>query len=326
MVNGSASTERPVTSGVPQGSVIGPVLFLVYINDLPDNITSKCKIFADDTKLYRASDTEEDRRTLQEDLTKLDRWAERWQMEFNVEKCAVLHQGKNNGEADYTMKGKVLEKSNGEKDLGVTMDKKLNFKRHIQDVRSKASRTLGVIKRNFKNLKPKHFTTIYKTMVRSKLEYANCIWNPRLEGGKDCLERVQRRATKLITHLKDKTYCERLKDLKIPTLEYRRRRGDLIQTYKIKQSIDRMREGFLRPSENKKTRGNSQKLEKPFLYTAERRNFFSARIVNNWNKLPETAVGAGNINKFKAEVEKSNVLGNKYSYKNWSHDRARNNR
>ena len=326
LVNGTASSERPVTSGVPQGSVLGPVLFLIYINDLPDNITSKCKIFADDTKLYRVSDEEEDRRTLQEDLTKLDRWAEEWQMEFNVDKCAVLHQGKNNGEADYTMKGKVLAKSDGEKDLGVTVDKKLNFKKHIQDVRSKASRTLGIVKRNFKNLKTKHFTTVYKTMVRSKLEYANCIWNPRLEGGKDCLERVQRRATKLIPHLKDKTYSERLEALKMPTLEYRRRRGDLIQTYKISQKIDRMEEGFLKLNNNRKTRGNSQKLEKQHLRTAERRNFFSERVVNNWNKLPETAVAAANMNKFKAEVEESKVLGNKYSYKNWSHNSTHNNR
>lgn len=290
----------------------------IYINDLPENITSKCKIFADDTKLYRATDTEEDRDTLQKDLKKLEEWSKTWQMEFNIDKCAVLHLGKNNREANYTMKGKPLQKSNGEKDLGVFIDKELNFKKQIQDVRCKASRTLGIVKRNFKNLKPKHMTTIYKTMVRSKLEYANCIWHPKFEGGKDCLERVQRRATKLITHLKDRTYCERLKELNLPTLDYRRRRGDIIQTYKIVRGIDKVEAGFLKPNKNKQTRGNSKKLEKERFCTNERRNFFSARIVNNWNKLPETAVSAKNLNTFKAELEISNVLGNKYSYKNWS--------
>ena len=318
VVNGTASAERLVTSGVPQGSVLGPVLFLIYINDLPDQLSSKCKIFADDTKLYGVADTEVERNTLQEDLKKLEEWSETWQMEFNINKCSVLHLGKSNREANYIMKEKPLQKSTGEKDLGVFIDRKLNFKKHIQDVRSKAGRTLGIVKRNFKNLKPKHMTTIYKTMVRSKLEYANCIWYPKFEGDKDCLERVQRRATKLITHLKDKTYCERLKELNLPTLDYRRRRGDLIQTYKIVKGIDRVEGGFLKPNKNIQTRGNSKKLEKERLKTNERRNFFSARIVNSWNKLQETTVSAKNLNKFKAELEIGNTLGNKYNYKNWS--------
>ena len=141
------STEKDVTSGIPQGSILGPVLFTIFINDLPDEVNSFCKIFADDTKIY---DKSINYNRLQEDLNRLQNWSDKWNLYFNVEKCKVLHVGKNNPEQNYDMKMKgvnrPLQKCEEEKDLGVIFDEDLSFDTHIQKSINKANQMMGLIK------------------------------------------------------------------------------------------------------------------------------------------------------------------------------------
>ena len=193
------STEKDITSGIPQGSILGPVLFTIFINDLPDEVNSFCKVFADDTKIY---DKSTNYNRLQENLNRLQNWSDKWNLYFNVEKCKVLHVGKNNPEHDYNMKMKgvnrPLQKCEDEKDRGVIFDKDLSFDTHIQKCINKANQMIGLIKRTFSYLNKDTFLKLYKAMVRPHLEYGNVIWYPRLKRQSIAIERVQRRATKLL--------------------------------------------------------------------------------------------------------------------------------
>ena len=227
-------------SGVPQGSVLGPVLFLVYINDLDDDITSKVLKFADDTKLFRKIQSDADRQQLQDDLNKLNEWSEKWQMLFNYGKCKCLHTGHGNEDAQYTMGDTVLNTTVKEKDLGLTISADMKVSEQCAIAAAKGNRIIGLIRRNIvykeKELK------MYKTIVRPHLEHCIQAWRPYRKKDIDILERVQRRATKMIQKLRNISYEMRLKECGLTTLETRRLRGDHIGVFKILngyENIDR---------------------------------------------------------------------------------------
>ena len=234
------SDWKPVTSAVPQGSVLGTLLFLIYINDLPEVCENFAEIllYADDAKIYRHILKSEDHYKLQEGLSKFKAWMDKWLLKLNVEKCKVVSYGRctENYSNYYVISSNVisnLDFVNCYKDLGVIFDKHLNFSEHIDTKVNKAYQMLGLIKRHFKYLKPDTLLLLYKSLVRSHLEYAHSVWNPYRKTDTEHLENVQMRATKLIPSLKHKSYIERLKYLKLPTLFMRRIRGDLIEVYKI---------------------------------------------------------------------------------------------
>ena len=117
-MDGEVSSWKPVLSGVPQGSVLGPILFLIYINDLVEGVRGNILKFADDTKLFRKTKEIGDKQKLQDDIDKLVRWSEKWQMLFNFAKCKCLHTGPGNTGMNYEMGGTILSKTVKEKDLG----------------------------------------------------------------------------------------------------------------------------------------------------------------------------------------------------------------
>ena len=236
--NGELSEFKPVLSGVPQGSILGPVLFTLYVNDIPSELESIISMYADDTKIYTAITSESSITALKSDLRKLEAWAQLMQMKFHPAKCKVMHLGKSNPKETYQMKtadGNYhnLEETEVEKDLGVEVDNKLKFSHHIQSKINKANKILGCLKHTFKFLNKEVFTLLYKSLVRPHLEYASCIWSPQLKRDQDAIERVQRRATKLVPELRNLPYTSRLQQLSLPTLKYRRRRSDMIETYRI---------------------------------------------------------------------------------------------
>ena len=145
MVNRCHSEWAPVTSGIPQGSVLGPILFVIYINDLPEAVESPAKIFADDTKMYRPVPDEDESRRFQMDITSLGNWSHKWQLPFNATKCKIMHMGNMNQHYTYNMDGNALEFIREEKDLGVTVDADLKFHSHTTRVVNKANRILGMI-------------------------------------------------------------------------------------------------------------------------------------------------------------------------------------
>ena len=144
------SDMATITSGIPQGSVLGPMLFLIYVNDLPEEVLSTFKLFADDTKLYREIQNDHDKEVLQNDLNELMDWSVKWQLPFNIDKCKVLHLGKNNPKHKYSIKSGtnnevLLQEVEEEKDLGIKFDSQLNFKQHIAECVSKANQRIGLI-------------------------------------------------------------------------------------------------------------------------------------------------------------------------------------
>ena len=182
VVSGLKSNYEEVTSGIPQVSVIGPLLFLIFINDLPDNIVSLIKLFADDTKLFARIRTLQDCNRLQADLTRLQDWTRQWLLLFNASKCKVLRIGHNPPSATHTMdtiegQSRALEESFCERDLGVLIDNKLKFSQQVDAVASKANRLLGLIRRTFTYLDSDSLVLLYKSLVRPHLVYANVLWS-----------------------------------------------------------------------------------------------------------------------------------------------------
>jgi hypothetical protein len=309
-VGNDFSAQADVLSGIPQGSILGPILFTIFINDLPDEISSPCKIFADDTKLYNFSSGHQ---TMQNDINKLIEWSENWKLFFNGAKCKVLHIGKNNPERDYTMRMDeqeiVIAKCEEEKDLGVIFDRDLSFDRHIAHVVNKANQVIGIIKRTFTFLDKSMFIRLYKTLVRPLLEYGNVIWYPRLKRQSAMIERVQRRATKLIYELRDNTYEERLRILELPSLKARRVRGDLIQTYKIFNDIDDIdRITFFELNPTNITRNSLDKIFIQHCANNTRKCSYSQRVAPLWNKLTPNIKRAQNTNVFKSLIDKHFIL------------------
>ena len=313
-VNGEVSSWQNVTSGVPQGSVLGPLLFNIFVNDCPELIDCHMSLYADDTKLYAAiGQQEHGEHNLQSDLNKLEKWSNVMQMRYHPAKCKVMHMGKNNPETEYEMtmadgSKHTLESVEEEKDLGVTVDKGLKFKHPIQNCVNKANQMLGVVKRTFTNINKEVMIPLFKGMIRPHLEYASCVWSPSMKYLKTSIENVQRRATKLIPELKTKSYEERLRILKLPSLCYRRRRSDILQMYKIIHNIDHMKEGLscricgenqmFEATKSKTTRGHSYKMQIQQA-TGVRANYFTTRVTPAWNSLPEEAVNAPSVNHLK---------------------------
>ena len=184
VVRGSFSTWTKVTSGVPQGTILGPIVFLIYINDFLNGISSPTKLFADDTKVYRGLiDLEKDKQILQSDLDRMTEWTNTWQLHFNSDKCEVMritHQ-KDISLPDYNLSGKKLKVVNEFKDLGVIMTSNLSWSNQVASSVKKSNRILGLIKRTVGSFTPTStFTTLYKSLVRPLLEYAAPVWSPHL--------------------------------------------------------------------------------------------------------------------------------------------------
>ena len=238
VVNGKMSEWTEVTSGVPQGSVLGPTLFLIYINDIDDGVTSTILKFADDTKIMRRVASVEDACELQEDLSRMYDWSVEWQMLFNASKCRVMHVGRRNECYDYFMGDTLVETTREEKDLGVYISNNLSPSNHVARAAEKANRVLGIIKRTYVNRSKDNIPSLYKSLVRPHLEYCVQAWRPFLQQDVDNNEKVQRRATRMISELGDLEYGERLRRCNLATLEIRRHRANLLEVYRIVHGID----------------------------------------------------------------------------------------
>ena len=197
-----------------------------------------------------------------------------------------------------------LESTDVEKDLGVVIDSKLSFNNHIAYATSKANRTLGVIRRSFDFLTDSTFIQLYKSMVRPMLEYGQSVWQPAQKMLRQDVEDVQRRATKMIGKLKDKPYSERLKILKLPSLEHRRRRGDMIEVFKYLSGRNQTDRPLFKLHCGRDTRGHSLKLSKNRCSKEVHRTSFTQRVVSSWNELPEHIVQAPTVNAFKNRFDK----------------------
>jgi len=239
----------------------------------------------------------------------LSEWSARWLLKFNPLKCKVMH-------IRHSMDTKYhitqdnqqwnIQSVQEEKDLGVLTTSDLSVSKQCTEAASKANRVLGMVKRQFKELDKDSFLIIYKGFVRPHLEYAIQAWSPYLRRDIDCLEKIQRRATKMVKGFRNLTYEDRLRQLKLTSLERRRQRGDLIETYKILSGKEKVNPNCFFTLDKKpySTRGHALKLYTKRSRLELRRNFFSQRVVSHWNKLPESVVNAATVNSFKNRLDR----------------------
>lgn len=243
--DGNTSGKFHASSGVPQGSNLGPLFFLLFINDLPDVIRySKCLLFADDVKIFKPIQTVRDCSALQKDINSVLEWSAQCKLDFNIKKCNVMSITRQKDPIifDYCMDNESLKRVYEFKDLGITYDYKLSFKKHIENVVKSANRALGfTIRQTSLFVKIDSIKLIYVTLVRSKLEYGSVIWNGEYQTILQELERIQ---NKFLRYLYFKKYFIRpdynsvrttqlRSEFKIPSLDCRRKMFAILFLYKI---------------------------------------------------------------------------------------------
>jgi hypothetical protein len=308
IINGSKSSSITVNSGVPQGTVLGPLLFLIYINDLPNciNTGTKVRLFADDCIIYRTIKTEKDSEMLQKDLEELQKWESNWSMSFHPEKCQLLRVSKKKKQiiTNYFIHGKNLSQTNNAKYLGVIINDKLSWNPHIDEVVKKSNKTLGFIKRNFykcnKNIKLK----CYLTLVRPILEYASSVWDPSTKENIKKLEQIQKRAARFITseYSPQTRVTPIVKSLNLELLEDRRAKTKVVIIHKaLNSNLE------IEPNKNLMQCSEKHKDKNTFFVPYARTNSFKYSFfpsgIRAWNGLPEQTRKTCNLTSFKTLIK-----------------------
>ena len=306
VVDGTTSTFVPVESGVPQGSVLGPCLFLLYINDLPKGLTSTVRLFADDTACQKEISKAADQQDLQKDLDLLANWEEKWLMSFHPDKCEVLHFGKR-WQTTYHLRDHPLKATDDAKYLGVTISSDLSWKKHTNNITTKASKTLGFLRRNLKIGSIAIKDQAYKTMVRPQLEYACEVWDPHTDNNIESLEKIQRRAARWVVNRYRQTSSvgEMLDQLSWTSLEDRRRKIRLTTLFKYHHG-DIMIETKHAPKLQKPGYATRRSHEHQYATESNYRNYrqysFFPRTTKEFNKLPPEAARSASVAGFQSHL------------------------
>ena len=284
LVEGITSSYVPVVSGVPQGTVLGQMLFLIYINDLPKNVTSTTRLFAEASLLYRRIRTTEDHRILQEDLSRLETWewdSVHWQMSFNPLMCEVIRISKKRTQitGSYTIHGHQVATVKSGKYLGITLTDNLSWNAHVDQATKKANNSLAFLKRNLYNCPSHTKAHSYQTLFRPILEYASSAWDPYTQSNIHKLEMIS--------------------NLGWETLQERRTEAKMLMMYRITYGLIDILATFLVHPATLRTQGNSMRNLQPFCRTDAYRCSFFPSGIRLWNQLPQCVITAPTLETFK---------------------------
>ena len=315
-VRGVRSTAKVVKSGVPQGSVLGPILFLVYINSIASRLVSSYKIFADDLKLfacvsYHSSDVipPSSPESVQRDIDILHKTSLSWGLRMNRDKCAVLRFSRPFPDIvlpRYCLADQEITTTQSHVDLGVRVDTDLKFHSHIRETANKAGGIAQNLLKSTVCRSPDFMIFLWKTHIRPVLEYGSCIWNTGFIKDLRLMEGIQRRWTKQITGHSEMSYGDRLQALNLYSLKGRLHRADLIQCWKILngQSCIQPEDLFeAAPQPTMIRRGHGRKIFVPTFHTGARQRFFYIRCISVWNALPADIANAPDLKIFKRMLD-----------------------
>jgi ribonucleases P/MRP protein subunit RPP40 len=302
VLDGWSSEPIDVTSGVPQGTVLGPILFLIYINDLPDKIKSKCRLFADDSLLYRKITSEEDIIQLQKDLEEVILWCNTWHMTLNLDKCEHMnvtskHASSN---AEYTLDQHHLTKVKDYKYLGLHISDNLSWSKHINYVTNKANKVLYVTKLALARSTQKVKETAYKSIVRPLVEYSSSVWDPYYANQIDSVEMIQRKAARfcLNRYQKMDSVTDMLQQLNWKPLASRRKASRLAAFSKVfnrDESLDDLSSLVIQAPYNGLRNANPLRIQSLTCRKNIGHYSFIPRSIREWNMLPPEILNLNNI-------------------------------
>ena len=308
LIEGKCSDWLPVLSGVPQGSILGPLLFLLFINDLPSVATCTTALFADDSKCFSEINSLNDCVLLQNDLDKMYEWSVLWNMSFNPTKCKILSITRRTNPIcyNYSMNGVPLENVGNFKDLGVVIDEKLTFNTHIDQLVSKCNRICGFIKRSVGFRAPSLVKfRLYQSLCLSSLDYCSSVWSPHNVTSIKKIESVQRSMTKFILNSYDLSYVQRCTDLKLLPLSFRREINDLLFFFKCLHGsvkVDFSTEfAFLTSPRSLRSASEELLSAQPVRTECFKSSYFN-RIVRLWNLLPVCIRQCESFSTFKKQL------------------------
>ena len=308
VLNGYCSSSTRVLSGVPQGTVLGPLLFLLYINDLPQQVSSQIRLFADDCILYRQIRSARDCSLLQNDLNNLHLWQDKWLLKFNVAKCHTMSitTKKNPITFNYILNDSILSRVSSCPYLGINITHDLSWKSHIHAITGKARRTLGLLQRNLHACNPHVKEIAFKSIVRPSIEYCSSVWDPFHQTLIDSLEMIQRKGARFVhsDYARTSSVTPMLNTLKWPSLKTRRTRNRLSLLFKAVNGSIALNTDHLIPT-TRNTRRNAGDLN--FHQLQPRTNTFKysyfPRTVVDWNALPNSAKTSSSVSSFKSSLE-----------------------
>ena len=300
-----------MTSGIPQGTVLASLLFLCFVNDIPETVHSKIRLYADDILLYSEIHSLNDCLRLQNDINNLVCWSKKWQLYFNPSKCEHLciSNKRNLIKHSYYMDNSVLQEVASAKYLGVTIDSRLTWSDHITKVVNKANSVLGFLQRNLKYCPPEIKTSCYKSLVIPILEYACTSWSPYFLKDINSIEMVQRRAARFVfnDYSRYTSVAGLLSTLNWPTLQRRRTNLRAIMMYKIINNLIRIpADQYLVPVSSS-TRNSSHHYKLPYSRVNAHLFSYFPFSIRIWNRLNESTACSPSLRLFKDRIMKDNL-------------------
>lgn len=310
ILDGKLSSTAEVTSSVPQGTVLGPLCFLIYINDMPNCVSTgtKTRLFADDAFVYREINDDSDHEAFQHDLDALSSWGSDWQMNFNTDKCYTMHFSNNKSHTitPYKLCGNVLSTTNSHSYLGITFSSDLKWSTHINNVTNSCKRVLGVIRRNFRSCSPDVKSRLYLSLVQPKMEYGSAAWFPILKQDAHKLDMVQRSAARLCLndYSRESSVSSMILNLKWTGLETRREIIRLTMMFKISHGlVDIDWLNHLSKPQRKLKRTHDLTYQRQAAKTKIYETSFFPWTTRLWNDLPHDILDATTLSTFKTGLK-----------------------